>query len=400
MITSRTIWGVVLAVPTVFSLINCPAQAKRPDNPGGGSGGGGGGSGISVELVLLTPENTRSVAWAINDTNLAVGRADGVVGVWDANTSVPLFSPLVGDATEARDINANGEIVGWGPAGPMYWSSPTASPIELPLPTGWTAYPEAISRDGVVVAFAQGLGNEYAVAWHVQNGSAYGPVLLSQDAAVGDAASLGSGVNRIVGAARDADGTYVATAWDVLVESEGSPIVTRSTVLLPDTNSRAWAVTEAGDVAGILEDANPSTGFPGFPDTPFVIREGHLQQLPKGRQTPYGTAEDLNDTNVVGGIGNGGAAVDTAQWNSQNKLDGLTTDFFADSWSFSLAHGINSRGAIVGEGVIAGTDFSIAWLLRQPLAPTSAVPEPSTLLLAALATSALFLRRRLARLAR
>ena len=370
-------YKVLVVSLTVLTLFMSSAQAKKPDNPGGSDPGNGG----ALELLQLAPDAAYSAAWAVNDARLVVGQREGVAGVWDASLAVPTFLPLNGDAAEARDVNADDEIVGWGPNGASYWSSPSAPPIELPISAGLSAYPEAISREGVIVGRAEGSGgDEYAAAWYVDNDIVTGPLVLSADAAAFDVASLGSGVNRVVGASLDPEGKYAATAWDLVVSATGTLTVTNETILLPDFVSRAYAITEGGDVAGSLADANPHDGWPEFPDTAFVLRDGTMRRLSSGRQYSWGAAYDLNDADVVGAIGRG-TPEHAAQWDSRNKLGNMTTDYFADSWSNSFAASISAEGSLVGHGVLTEETFSSAWILRRPISATSsamAIPEPAS----------------------
>lgn len=392
----RQMW--LVGSVSVASVLFCvsTALAKKPDKPGGGSG-----SDIpEFELVQLDPGGSWSSARAISDAGIVVGQADGVAGYWDANAETPTFTPLpaagMDVAYTAYDVNQADEIIGQGPSGPMYWASLTATPIVLPVPAGRQPNPKAISRDGVIVGELIDAAGSSAAAWRVTGGSIFGPTIISNDAVATDVASIAYGTNRVVGQAVDANGTPVATAWDLSLQSDGSFDVTSSTTLIPGQLSWAKAITQAGDITGKVTDV---FGVElNRRDTAFVIRDGSLDLLPRGKQNDYADGTALNDTDVIGVVGPNWSAASPALWDSRHRLDDLTPDYFGEDWSFNTPYGVNSRGDIVGFGKFASTDATAAWLLRHPLssaASSTAVPEPSTgaLVVAALAVLGIATRR-------
>ena len=151
-----------------------------------------------------------------------------------------------------------------------------------------------ISSDGVVVGYAYTVALSAAIAWRVHDGIVHGPVILSPiDGGANGVASLGQGLNRAVGEAPNGAGSNVATAWDIEVFPDGSFEVIGSTVLVPDGWSRAHAITELGDICGILADTQANDL--GWPDTAFVIRDGTLKTLPGGRRDKFNVGRDLSD---------------------------------------------------------------------------------------------------------
>jgi hypothetical protein len=144
----------------------------------------------------------------------------------------------------------------------------------------------------------------------------------------------------------------VATAWDLVAADDGSLTVLGSTVLVPDFMGEAFAVTERGDVTGIVKGL----------DIAFVIRNGSVTLLPSGPRNEYGVGYDLNDSEVVGHTGRSvfSNSMVATRWDSRNKRQDLAKTYLGAAWPLSSAEGINASGEIIGIGT-AG-----AWLLRRP----------------------------------
>ena len=154
----------------------------------------------------------------------------------------------------------------------------------------------------------------------------------------------------------------MANVWDIQVLPGGSFEVIGSTVLVPNGWSRAHAITELGDICGILADTQANDL--GWPDTAFVIRNGTLKTLQGGRRDKFNVTRDLNDDDVVGSSGRALGRENAARWNSRNKLEDFTT-YFGAGWSHSDAFGTNDLGEVVGSGDISGSGTATAWLLRK-----------------------------------
>lgn len=396
MTPAKQISSVLLAVLAVLVFSVAPAQAKKPDNPGGGS---------EFQLIDLHPTGYyESVALAINDSGIAVGQVmqeiggaglEHAAGFWNATDTTPTFTGLAGGIGGARAINDAGQIVGWGVNGPSYWASTSAGPIDLPLPANFhSGIASGISDDGIVTGEIYQEVNEQtigsAVAWRVTEESVFGPVVLAPEAAGNDVATLASGINRVVGRSADPLFGHVATAWDLSLLSDESFSVITSTTLVPDETGEAFAITDNGDLTGRVQSWNNAAHTNEH--IPFVVRNDSLEFLSSGRRNYYGVGFDLNDTNVVGETGrywySQGSSTSATLWDSRNKHVDLSRQYFDDSWSYTLAHGINRDGEIVGYG------SSGAWLLRLPaVAGETAVPEPSTLTLAFLCLAGVTSRR-------
>jgi uncharacterized membrane protein len=378
------------AIGVTIALI-CAPIALADHKPNHNAGGGGGG-GSSLQFVHLHPSGSgSSSAAAINDAGIAVGQVDEVAGYWDTTATTPAFAPLPGNGWSADDINELGAIVGVGPAPThdlYYWASPAAAPITLPLPTGFDyGFARGISREGIIVGEVHGEQNGFAAAWRVNGNSVFGPVLFPSGSLFNDVASLGSGVNRIVGSSSDAVENFVATAWDVNLNADESFTVAGSTVLIPNQTSEANAITERGHISGKVHGDHVGANLGGSAVNAFVIRD-ELQILPNARRERWGFGIDLNDTDVVGETASANFGDrDATRWSSDGKLEKLSDTYLDESWYWSVANGINDEGKIVGVGLLVGDDGR-AWLLRAaPTLPTSAaVPEPSAFVLLAFGT--------------
>ena len=205
--------------------------------------------------------------------------------------------------------------------------------------------------------------------------------------------------DRVVGRAADADYGHVATVWDLDLNSDGSFDVIGSSSLAPSYHkSEALAITEAGDITGILADGSTPTYPVDWEDTAFVIRDGSLELLSSGGRNQYGIGHDLNDTDVVGTISLyalPGSFLMATRWNSKNRPENLSEEYFGDAWKHAEAQGLNSQGNIVGTGI--GMDGSShGWLLTKPVTALSsaAIPEPTTAALLVAATVPLEIWRR------
>jgi uncharacterized membrane protein len=385
--------GVLLTALAVVMSSIAPAQAKKPDNPGGGNGGGDGG-GNQLELIDLHPTgSTYSQASAINNSGIVVGSVDDVAGYWDTTATSPTFTALSGgNGLFAKAINESGSIVGDG-AGPTYWASPSATPVSLPLPPGYTnGSANGISRDGIVIGEVYGgSSNAGAVAWRVIGSTVFGPEFLPNASSVNDVASLQSVMNRAVGRSDGGPGEAAAKAWDLELHPDGTFSVTSSTILIPGEPSVAYAITERGDVSGQVYGDPHGADLDATEDNAFVIRNDSLKLLKAGSGNREGIGFDLNDTDVVGGTAPyyWTPVRYATLWNSHNQPEDLSAAYFGDNWSQAVAYSINDDGDIVGFGTYEGAGH--AWLLRTTPSSNSvsaSAPEPSScLILAALSVA-------------
>jgi uncharacterized membrane protein len=339
-------WLPVISI-ALGGVSHSEAVAKKPPSDDSGE----------LQFVELEPSGDQyAAAYAINDAGIVVGSVDRVPGYWNAREAVPTFVPLLGHGEGAAySINENGEIAGWEqwPPSPTYWPSPSHAPVPLPMPPnaerGWAS---GVAQDGVVVGevWDDDTGTCWAVAWRITDSGVFGPVFLSVGGA-NDVACIAPELHLAVGRSADVDYGHVATAWDLITEDDGTFTVFGSTLLVPDSTGEAFAVTERGDVTGIVKYVNAA----------FVIRNGSVTLLPSGPRNEYGVGYDLNDSEVVGKTGRSWLSenMTAIQWNSRNKRQDLVGEYFGDGWPNTSAEGINAAGEMVGYGTTG------AWLLRR-----------------------------------
>jgi uncharacterized membrane protein len=158
-------------------------------------------------------------------------------------------------------------------------------------------------------------------------------------------------------------------------------------------SAQANAINEAGVVVGIAHLPTAATPL----QRPYVW-DPALNYAPRALAAaiPAGgsgsTADHVNDAGLVVGEWSTGstsfAYVDDLN-NNDELVDLNTRCDLPPNWHLGLAYDVNNRGDIIGFASV-GADFSHAFLL------TAIAPEPGVAL-AAIATAAMFLRRRSAR---
>jgi uncharacterized membrane protein len=215
------------------------------------------GGSYQVEVLPRLPDGSLSGAWAVNEVGWVA--ASNSSAVWSESTGWQMLQRPNGATTCLGSIGINnlggsaGECSISGKWRAVYWSSPTAPPVLLPLAAGASAaYVNGINDAGVVVGYTS--------------------VTISKNKVV----------NR-------------ATRW---VPSGG----TWTVEFLSDlgTGSSAWAINDAGQIAGTL------SAFPLGPRPAFWDANGSLWQL-DGTGEALGLSEPAWGP-VVAGRANGGGA--------------------------------------------------------------------------------------------
>ncbi len=121
--------------------------------------------------LAVPPGSVSYVAKAINDAGDVVGEDGfGLPTVW--NAGVPTQLPFLpnGDIAKAEDINAAGEIAGWGtgsgPTGGYAIRWMPSGPVELPRPNGAsTCQGAAINDAGDIIGYCNMNNGSRAVVW-------------------------------------------------------------------------------------------------------------------------------------------------------------------------------------------------------------------------------------------
>ena len=265
--------------------------------------------GRALDLGVL-PGCTRSEAWDINDDGLIVGIAST-----DAHGAERAFAWHDGRMDElpglaapkggasASAVNNLGQIVGGSltgsaPSIPDYhavqWEDDRVIDLDA-LPEGVESHAWDLNDSGQVAGVAQtGDGVDRAVMW-----------VASQIVELGTldgVESIASAINAqgwVVGTARAAGGFSRAFLWrDGVLSDLGT--------LAGGRHSRAYDVSDRGQVVG-----SASTSRPDAPQRAFLWQDGLMA--------------DLND--LLGP---------------------------ESGWVLTCAHGLNTRGRVVGQGVIEG----------------------------------------------
>lgn len=310
-----------------------------------------------------------SVAYAINDEGIAVGRANLENGqtrgfVWSNGATIDIGT-LGGPHSRLYGLNNYSVAVGWNYGnGAVKWMSDTLYDLD-PATSGWQFF-EAhdINDSGTVVGqatngLAYPLNETQAV---LQRGSA---ITLLTPSVGFEAAAL---------AVNDHD---VAVGWSV---AYGVGVVGsiwqngKSTTLagLGFGTTRARDINNSGLIVG------ESLGARGF-NTAVVWENGQIRQL-QGLSGGDTLANALNEKGQIVGSSfaqnTGGHAV---LWENGEVIDlnlFLTAADLEAGWTLVTAFDINESGWVVGEAYNRKTGLTSAFVMSS----VSAVPEPSTVL--------------------
>jgi uncharacterized membrane protein len=333
----------------------------------------------------------------------AVGLALGFLGDTAYATEYTLTTlQSVGVGPDvAAGINASGEIVGssvgFDVANAVVWS-PTGNATVLTGENGNYSEASGINDSGEIVGsslLVNNMGNDLdiqAVLWSTTRSR---PTVLT---GLGGNESYANGINasgQIVGFSSptgSATGHGDATRWD----STGQLTILPG---LGGTISLAEAINASGQIVGL-------SFLPGDAKAEAVMWDstGHLTVLPGLGGTISG-ANAINASGESVGFswtpGDAEHAVEHAViWTSSGMLTDLST-YLVGLGAGAVATGINDAGDIVGYSYNTAQccgerSTAEAWLLTP--AATGSVPEPASICLVVVATSALFiagwLRRR------
>jgi probable HAF family extracellular repeat protein len=310
---------------------------------------------VPCDLGTLGGES--SCALAINERGQVVGWAETVSGqrhavLWDHGEVLDLGLLPGAARSEAWDINDEGLIVGVAVAHPerteraFVWHDGKVTELQsLAGPRGLASASAVNSRGQIVGGSSTGPGpsvsDYHAVRWEGDRPTDLGTLpegLESHAWDINDAA-------QVVGAAQNGDGVERAVLW-----SDGR-ILDLGT--LDGIESVASAINERGWIAGTARTSDGSSHA-------FLWRDGvmsDLGALPGGR---HSRAYDLNDVGQIVGsatrLSARGPQDCAAIW-CDGQLADLNDLVDPDMDTvFCRANGINSRGQIVGQGVIDGRD--------------------------------------------
>jgi hypothetical protein len=308
-------------------------------------------------LVVIGPAGTSSAGVALNNSGQATGTFDSGGGItnsffWDGLTSTAIPSSGAG-STLARDVSSNGTVVGSGNSQPIRWDSTNGITVLGP------AYGEAngINSSGAVIGTRELGSADRTNLWSPSNAltSPY-PTANSRGVAIND------------------NGNFVGTTAGGTVgyysPSSASPRVSLGTFLPTDmTNDRVLSGSLGSDAAILTIDTNSLVNIGKlFPSDTFASALG------------------LNNSLTAVGVSQGSGAFIYDSTFGMRGLTGLLDSQFA-GWTILSASDINDNGMIVATGRFNGVDQAVL------LTNITAVPEPSSLALSAIACTLLIRQR-------
>jgi len=295
-------------------------------------------------------------ALAINDAGQVVGyalEADGCrrAVLWHDGTVVDLGTLPGTTCSEAWDINGQGQVVGLchDGGGRSYRAFVWDSGGMRRLPDlGGPASASAINAAGEIAGGsyarpASGASEHHAVLWR-------GEELLDLGTLPGGVESHAWDVNDaglVVGVAQDAGGAHRATMW------QAGAILDLGTLGGHDAGARA--INAHGQIVGAARTA-------GGGSHAFLWHHGEITDLGTLRGAHHSRARAINDVGQIVGSATRLAAEGPQHravvWRD-GRLEDLNDLAGADrAVVLCRANGINSRGQIVGQGVIGGREHA------------------------------------------
>lgn len=325
-----------------------------------------------VDLGTL-PNHTESSGMAINDNGLAVGfsgngpgdrRAFVYLGVISGGDLLDLGT-LGGSSSRALAINNSDQVVGFSISGDgqphAFLATSIVSPItDLGLLVGGTASSAlGISSQGFIVGSANTLlGETHAVARSPNDTE------LLDFGTLGGEEAQATAINDlgiVVGYGQLEDGQERAF---VLRDGE----MTVLGVVAPDhTGSRAWAISPTGQIVGESSVNRMSVAM--------SYQDGAMTELGLLNNTGTSIAYSVNANGQVVGTATLSQGTTRAFLYSAGEMLDLNNLIPADSgWELTEARGINSRGEIVGTGIIHGEPHAFVAVPATPIGRPLARP--------------------------
>ena len=246
--------------------------------------------GATAVLLGALGGATTWYASAVNNSGVIVGNGDSWAFPMVWTGGVPALLPFLpnGDIAQANDINALGEIAGWGTGSTwtgtyaIRWTP--AGPAELPRPTGASSCSGyAINDAGQVVGSCNMQNGARATLWIGMT-----PIVLASLASTTSTTAYDLGDSGLIVGTSQISGKNVATRWN-----DGVP--KRLAKLTNTDTSGAYAIGDSGRMVGYTRFKN------GIISATTWLGLNTVAALPALAGTNHCIAEDIDAGNTIVG---------------------------------------------------------------------------------------------------
>lgn len=314
------------------------------------------------DLGTLGGANSRALA--INEEGWVVGEADTRNGptrafLWTPESGMQDLGTLGGEISRAYAINDRGQVAGEaedaeGRMQPFRWQADSGME-SLPLPESFReGFVYGMNNYGVLVGGGEREDGTRALVWTIDGVSIPEPLQNLGSSLAYAVNDLGD----LVGQAEELHGPeYVSRAFIVDAEGVHFPATNGS----PEWSSAALALAAGGNIVGYAERSNATHALRFAPNGPAE----DIDSL----ANVYSVAYDVNDAGIaVGLFVSSHEDDDRAFVHRSGAMADLNELLEADEpWLIVEARGINSRGQIVGYGLLRERERAVL-LTPQPAA--------------------------------
>ena len=298
-------------------------------------------SGYAVTDLGVFPTGTNSRAFGINTFGDVAGESDKDGAfytravLWIDGVMFDLTGLGISGAA-ANAVNNAGQVVGYSDAiglNAFLWSDDSLT--ELPVPLSCCSQARDINANGQIVGEASivTIGSHHAVLWEAGKMTDLGTLggSSSQAYAIND-------VGQIAGVATTSAGRSRAFLW------ESDEMIDLGT--LGGDRSEARDINQLGHVVGYADNAADATHA-------FMWRGNAMTDLGTLPGGTYSYAYGLNDHDQVVGAsyGDGFTGLHAVTWIDDQLVDLNNLVSAGSGWTLTRATDVNNAGQIVGQGV-------------------------------------------------